>query len=65
MNLLLVTLGGFRETKNHCYNLVISERDLAKLAFNGVRSHIKEKKIEGHLFIDVAQVLVRALAHES
>jgi hypothetical protein len=33
----------FRETKNHCYNLVISERDPAELAFNGLRSHIKEK----------------------
>jgi hypothetical protein len=54
----------FRETKNRCYNLVISERDLAELAFNGLRSHIKEK-LEGHEFIDVAQVLVRALAHES
>jgi hypothetical protein len=54
----------FRETKNRCYNLVISERGLAELAFNGLRSHIREK-LEGHEFIDVAQVLVRALAHES
>jgi hypothetical protein len=54
----------FRETKNRCYNLVISERDLAELAFNGLRSHIKEK-LEGHEFTDVAQVLVRVLAHES
>jgi hypothetical protein len=54
----------FNETKNRCYNLVISKRDLAELAFNGLRSHIKEK-LEGHEFIDVAQVLVRGLAHES
>jgi hypothetical protein len=54
----------FRETKKHCYNLVISERDLAELAFNGLRSHIREK-LEGHEFIDVAQFLVRALDHES
>jgi hypothetical protein len=54
----------FRETKNLCYNLVISERDLAELAFNDLRSHIKEK-LEGHEFIDIAQVLTRALAHES
>jgi hypothetical protein len=54
----------FRETKNRCYNLVIFERDLAELAFNGLQSHIKEK-LEGHEFIDVAQVLVRDLAHES
>jgi hypothetical protein len=54
----------FRETKNCCYNLVISERDLAELAFNSLRSHIREK-LEGHEFVDVAQVLVRALDHES
>jgi hypothetical protein len=54
----------FRETKYRCHNLVNSERDLAELAFNGLRSHIKEK-LEGYDFIDVAQVLVRVLAHES
>jgi hypothetical protein len=50
-----------RETTNRCYNLVISERDLAELAFNSSRSHIREK-LEGHEFIDVAQVLVRAFS---
>jgi hypothetical protein len=54
----------FRETKTRYYNLVISERDLDELAFNGLRSHIREK-LEGHEFIDVAQVLVRDLVHES
>jgi hypothetical protein len=54
----------FRETKNRCYSLVISERDHAELAFNGLQSHIREK-LEGHEFIDVAQVLVTTLAHES
>jgi hypothetical protein len=54
----------FRETKNRCYNLVISERDLAELVFNGLRSHIREK-LEGHEFINISQVLVRDLAHES
>jgi hypothetical protein len=54
----------FRKTKNRCYSLIISERDLAELAFNGLRSHIREI-LEGHEFIDVDQVLVRALAHES
>jgi hypothetical protein len=63
MNLLLATLEGLEKPKR-CYNPVISEWDLAKLAFNGLRSHIKEK-LEGHEFIDVAQVIVRALAHES
>jgi hypothetical protein len=54
----------FRETKNHCYNLVISERDVDELAFNGLQSRIRHT-LESHEFIDVAQVLVRALAHES
>ena len=31
----------FRDTKNRCYSLVISEKDLAELALNGLRSHIK------------------------
>jgi hypothetical protein len=54
----------FRETENCCYNLVISERDLGELVFNGLRSNIKEK-LEGHEFIDVPQVLTRGLVHES
>jgi hypothetical protein len=36
----------FGETKNRCYNLVISKKDLAKLAFNGLQYHIREK-LEG------------------
>ena len=32
----------FRETKNRCYNLVISERDLAELAFNGFDPILKK-----------------------
>jgi hypothetical protein len=54
----------FRENKNRCYNLVISESDIAELAFNDLQSHIKGN-LEGHEFIDVAQVLVIDLAHES
>ena len=54
----------FRDTKNRCYSLVISEKDLAELALNGLRSHIKEK-IEGYEFLTVNQVLQRALAQES
>ena len=54
----------FRETKNRCYSLVISERDLAELTFNDLRSHIKEK-LEGHEFANVFQVMQRALAQES
>ena len=28
----------FRDTKNQCYNLIISKKDLAEFAFNGLRS---------------------------
>ena len=51
----------FRDTKNRCYSLVISEKDLTKLALNGLRSHIKEK-LEGYEFLTINQVLQRALA---
>ena len=54
----------FRDTKNRCYSLVISKKDLAELALNSLRSHIKEK-LEGYEFLTVNQVLQRALAQES
>ena len=44
--------------------MVISKKDLAELALNGLRSHIKEK-LEGYEFLTVNQVLQRALAQES
>ena len=54
----------FRDTKNQCYSLVISEKDLTELALNGLRTHIKEG-LEGYEFLTVNQVLQRALAQES
>ena len=44
--------------------MVLSEKDLAELALNGLRSHIKEK-LEGYEFLTINQVLQRALAQES
>jgi hypothetical protein len=38
----------FKEIKNRCFNLTISEKDLADLAFQGMRSYLREK-LEGHL----------------
>jgi hypothetical protein len=32
----------FRDTKNRCFNLTISEKDMANLAFNGLRSYLQE-----------------------
>ena len=54
----------FRDTKNRCYSLVITERDMADLVLNGLRTHLKEN-IEGYEFLSVNQVLQRALAQES
>ena len=49
----------FRDTKNRCYSLVITERDMADLVLNGLRTHLKEK-IEGYEILRVNQVLQRA-----
>ena len=54
----------FRDTKNQCYNLIISKKDLVELALNGLRSHTNEK-LEGYKFLTINQVLRRALAQES
>ena len=42
----------------------LAEKDLVDLAFNGLRSHIKEK-LEGNDFFAVNQVHQRVLAAES
>ena len=36
----------FKDIKNQCYNLTISEKDLVELAFKGLRPYLKEK-LEG------------------
>ena len=36
----------FKALKNRCFNSSLSEKDLADLAFNGLRSYLKEK-LEG------------------
>jgi hypothetical protein len=53
----------FKDIKNHCFNLSISEKDLADLALGGLRSHFKEK-LEGYAFITANQLQVRALNQE-
>ena len=44
--------------------MIIFKKDLAKLALNGLRYHIKEK-LEGYEFLTINQVLQRGLAQES
>jgi hypothetical protein len=50
----------FRDTRNRCFNLNISNSDLADLTYSGLSPHLKEK-LESHVFSDVSQVLQRAL----
>ena len=45
----------FRDTKKRWFSVNIAEKDLADLAFNGLRSHIK-KRLEGYDFFTVTQV---------
>jgi hypothetical protein len=39
----------FRDTRNQCFNLNISDKDLADLAYSGLVPHLKEK-LENHVF---------------
>jgi hypothetical protein len=50
----------FRNTRNRCFNLNISDKDLVDLVYSGLAPHLKEK-LESHVFFDVSQVLQRAL----
>jgi hypothetical protein len=54
----------FRDIKNRCFNLNISNKDLADLAYSGLTLHLKDK-LESHIFSDVSQVLQQALDCES
>ena len=49
--------------KNRCFNSSLSEKDLADLAFNGLRSYLKEK-LEGFDFITVNHLQMRAVSVE-
>ena len=54
----------FRNTRNRCYSVAMTERDMADLVLNGLKSHLKEK-LEGYEFMSAGQVLERALVQES
>jgi hypothetical protein len=54
----------FRDTRNHCFNLNISDKDLADLTYSGLTPYLNDK-LESHVFSDVRQVLQRALNCES
>jgi hypothetical protein len=50
----------FRDTRNQCFNLNISDKDLVDLAYSGLSPYLKEKR-GSHVFSDVSQVLQKAL----
>ena len=49
-----------RDTRNRCYSLTISDRDLVDLAFADLLDFHKEK-LDGQEFLDVSQVLQKTL----
>jgi hypothetical protein len=54
----------FKETKNRCFNLSVTNMDLADICLKGLRLSIRVK-VEGSDFLSVAQVQVRALVVEN
>ena len=54
----------FRDTRNRCFQLSASEKELAGLALEGLRSYLKEK-LAGTCFFSLAQLHQQALAVES
>jgi hypothetical protein len=54
----------FRNTRNWCFNLNISDKDLVDLAYSRLAPHLKEK-LESYVFFYVSQVLQWALDCEN
>jgi hypothetical protein len=54
----------FRDTRNRCFQIHLAEKQLAGLAFDGLRYYLKER-LEGVQFFTLAQLHQRALACES
>ena len=48
----------FRNVKNRCYSLVLSDQQLAEVAFNGLLSHIKDKYTSQE-FESISQIAAR------
>jgi hypothetical protein len=54
----------FRDIRNRCFQIQLAEKQLAGLAFNGLRYYLKER-LEGIQCFTLAQLHQRALACES
>jgi hypothetical protein len=53
----------FKEVKNRCFNLPLTDSDLADLAARGLRPAVRDR-LEGVEFHTLANVLVRGMAQE-
>jgi hypothetical protein len=54
----------FRDTRNRCFQIHLTDKQLAGIAFDGLRYYLKEK-LEGIQFFTLAQLHQRASACES
>jgi hypothetical protein len=54
----------FKEIRNQCFNLTISEKDLADLAFQGMCSYLKQN-LEGHIYLLLTQLQQFASVQEN
>jgi hypothetical protein len=54
----------FREVRNRCYNLTITEKDLADLTFTSLTPYLRDK-LDEQEFFDTNQLLQRALPYEN
>ena len=54
----------FKNIKNRCFNLTISEKDLAEIALGGLCSHLKEK-LEGLVYYCFNGLQLRAMSQET
>jgi hypothetical protein len=54
----------FKEIKNQCFNLTISEKVLADLAFQGMCSYLREKLV-GHIYLPLTQLQQFASVQEN
>ena len=50
----------FKDIKNRCFNLSISDKDLVDVALNGLRSYLKEK-LEGFDYFKLNALQLRAM----
>jgi hypothetical protein len=54
----------FRDTRNRCFRIHVTDKELAGLAFNGLLSYLRDK-LDGTQFFSIAQLHQRALTYES